>query len=170
MTRAARASVSDTNPLVSETLEGFSQSRSVVSESLSPSGGERFPGPSREKFSCTVQETSCSPAGEFCVVHDHPLICEHACPAGVRSCACDERTDHELRAPKAKASALEARIARFARRCARIVVELEREGQIEGARRFSAAAIEVVEQMRLSSLSDEILSSPTSNGDETRAP
>lgn len=43
---------------------------------------------------------------------------------------------------------VERRIARMSRRAARIVLELRREGDADGARRFEAAAIEAVEKMR----------------------
>lgn len=47
---------------------------------------------------------------------------------------------------------LERRIARVARRCARIVLELRAQGDHEGAARFEAVAIETVEQMRKGAL------------------
>lgn len=46
----------------------------------------------------------------------------------------------------------ERRCAKLSRQCARIVTELRREGQVEGAARFEAAAIEVVELVRRGSL------------------
>lgn len=42
----------------------------------------------------------------------------------------------------------EQRIERVARQCARIVIELRREGQAEGAARFEAVAIEAVDLIR----------------------
>lgn len=45
-------------------------------------------------------------------------------------------------------TATERRIARVARQAARIVLELRREGDREGAARFEAAAIETCERMR----------------------
>ena len=47
---------------------------------------------------------------------------------------------------------VEQRVARVSRQCARIVQELRREGEHEGAARFVAAAIEAVEQMRRGAL------------------
>ena len=46
----------------------------------------------------------------------------------------------------------ERRIAKLARRSARIVLELRREGHDDTARRFEAVAIECVEQMRKGAL------------------
>jgi hypothetical protein len=43
---------------------------------------------------------------------------------------------------------IERRAAQVARQCARIVLELRREGQHEAAARLEAAAIEAIEQMR----------------------
>jgi hypothetical protein len=42
----------------------------------------------------------------------------------------------------------ERRIERVARQCARVVLELRREGDHDGAKRFEAAAIETVNRMR----------------------
>lgn len=44
----------------------------------------------------------------------------------------------------------ERRIARLSRRCARIVLELRREGDVDGAARFERMAIELVDDMRRS--------------------
>ena len=41
-----------------------------------------------------------------------------------------------------------ARERRVARRCAKVILELKREGQLDGARRLEAAALETVERMR----------------------
>lgn len=43
---------------------------------------------------------------------------------------------------------LERRIKRVARRCARVVLELEREGQHDGAMRLREVAIAVIADMR----------------------
>lgn len=45
---------------------------------------------------------------------------------------------------------VERRIARVARQCARLVLELERQGELAGAARLRQAAKEVVENMRAS--------------------
>jgi hypothetical protein len=47
-------------------------------------------------------------------------------------------------------SKLERRAHRIARQCARIVIALRAEGQVEGAARLEAAAAESIEQMRRS--------------------
>ena len=45
-------------------------------------------------------------------------------------------------------ASVERRIARVSRQCARVVLELRKEGDRAGAARLEAAAIETVEQMR----------------------
>jgi hypothetical protein len=47
-----------------------------------------------------------------------------------------------------QASKIERRAARVARQCARIVIALRADGQVEGAARLEAAAVEAIEQMR----------------------
>lgn len=43
---------------------------------------------------------------------------------------------------------LERRIARFSRRCAKIVLELRELGDVDGARRLEAVAIGIAAEMR----------------------
>ena len=53
---------------------------------------------------------------------------------------------------RAAIGTLERRIARVSRRCARLVLELRKEGDNAGAARLEAMAIETVEQMRRGAL------------------
>jgi hypothetical protein len=55
---------------------------------------------------------------------------------------------------KQQQTPVEKRVAHFARRCAKLLVELRREGEIDGALRLEAAAIEIVEGMRASARSE----------------
>ena len=49
-------------------------------------------------------------------------------------------------------ASLERRIVRVSRQCARVVLELRKEGDNAGAARLEALAIETVEQMRRGAL------------------
>jgi len=53
---------------------------------------------------------------------------------------------------RGRETTIQRRIERVARHCARLVLELRREGQHEGAARLEAAAVLAVEQIRRGAL------------------